>query len=1042
MLESLIRFSVRNRAVVLILTLFLVGAAIYQSLQLPIDAVPDITNKQVVINALAPGLAAQEVERQITFPIELGLAGIPYLKEMRSTSIFGLSQVTVVFEDSVDLYFARQLVSERLQAIQSELPPGVRAEMGPVSTGLGELAHIELRNPNLSLMERATLADWVVRPQLLTVPGLAEVTRWGGETRQYLVEIDPKRLESYGLTLRDVMEALETSNQNAGGAYILRGGQQAMVRGVGQITGLDDLRRIVLAARDGTPITLAQVATVREAPAVRYGALTQNGEGEQVYILSLLLIGENGRVVVQRVKDKLLAIEKSLPAGTKLIAHLDRSKLVNGTLRTVLRNLTEGGMLVIVMLFLFLLQLRAGLIVSSVIPLSMMVAVLGMRLFDVSANLMSLGAIDFGLLVDGAVIIVENTIRRISEVVREATAPLTREEMERLVHDSTVEVIRPALFGVLIIIGAYIPILTLSGVEGKMFRPMGLTVIFALIGAMLLSLTVVPALCAQFLKPQVERENRLLERLARLYGRVLEWHLERRALTVGVAVLFVAACFSLFPRLGSVFVPELNEGNIAITGSYPPDTSLEEVVRLSGRLEQRLREQFPDEIAHIFARIGRPEAATDPMLNNQVDIMIELHPPERWTRARTKEALVEQIAQTVALMPGLSVSFTQPIKMRMDEMIEGQGVRADFAVKVFGPDLAELNRIGGQITAELRKIPGAADVSMETLEGLPQLQITLDRERAARYGLHAQDVMDAIEAAFAGKVATTVVQGNQKVEVALRFAPAYRDAPEAIGRLLLPTASGGRVPLSQVARIEVVEGPVRINRENGQRRVLVLANARGRDLGTMAEEAHRRIARLNLPVGYWIEYGGAYEHLVSGRARLSVVVPATFGAILLLLVLALGNLRYALMVFTAIPFALTGGILALWVRGMPFSMSAGVGFIALGGIAVLNGLVMITAINQLRQHGTLCREAVLTGARRRMRPVLMTAAVASFGFLPMATSHGMGAEVQRPLATVVIGGLITSTLLTLIVLPTLYAWVEGTLEVRTQRRLQTVLGSE
>lgn len=1042
MLEHIIRFSVKNRAIVLVLTVFLVGAAVYQATQLPIDAVPDITNKQVVINALAPGLAAQEVERQITFPIELGLAGLPYLKETRSTSMFGLSQVTVVFEDSVDLYFARQLVSERLQAIQAELPPGVRAEMGPVSTGLGELAHVEVRNPNLSLMERAALADWVIRPQLLTVPGLAEVTRWGGETRQYLVEVDPKRLESYGLSLREVMEALETNNQNAGGAYILRGGQQAMVRGVGQIASLEDIRRIVIAARDGTPITLEQVAQVKEAPAVRYGAFTQNGEDEQVYVLTLLLIGENGRVVVQRVKDKLLAIEKALPAGTKLIAHLDRSKLVNGTLRTVLRNLTEGGLLVIAMLFLFLLQLRAGLIVSSVIPLSMMIAVLGMRVFDVSANLMSLGAIDFGLIVDGAVIIVENTVRRLSEAVHAAGASLTRDELERLVHDSTVEVIRPALFGVFIIIGAYVPILTLAGVEGKMFRPMGLTVIFALAGAMLLSLTVVPALCAQFLKPQVERENRVLERLARLYERALRWHIDQRAFTLSVALVFVAVCCSLFTRLGSVFVPDLNEGNIAISGFYPPDTSLEEVVQLSGRLERRLRTQFPNEIAHIFTRIGRPEAATDPMLNNQVDIMVELHPPNRWKRARTKEALVELVSQEVAKMPGLSVTFTQPIKMRMDEMIEGQGVRADLAVKIFGPDMEELNRLGRQVEAELKRIPGAADVSMETTEGLPQLQIALQRERMARYGVHAQDVMDAIEAALAGKVAATVVQGNQRIEVALRLRPEYRATPDAIGRLLIPTPDGVRVPLSQLAQVEVVEGPVRINRENGQRRVLVLANARGRDLGSVAEDAHKRLAKLQLPVGYWIEYGGAYEHLVSGRARLSVVVPATFGAILMLLILALGNIRYALMVFTAIPFALTGGILALLVRGMPFSMSAGVGFIALGGIAVLNGLVMISAINQLRQRGATCREAVLEGARQRMRPVLMTAAVASFGFLPMATSHGMGAEVQRPLATVVIGGLITSTLLTLIVLPTLYAWVEGYLEARAQRRLEIALGQE
>ncbi|GBC93530.1 Cobalt-zinc-cadmium resistance protein CzcA [bacterium HR15] len=1039
MLETIVRFSLKNRAVVLVLTVFLIGVAMYHALQLPIDAVPDITNKQVVINTLAPGLGAQEVERQITFPIELGLAGLPYLKETRSVSLFGLSQVTVVFDDSTDIYFARQLVSERLQAIQRELPPGVQAEMGPVSTGLGELAHIEIRHPELSLMERTTLADWVVRSQLLTIPGLAEVTRWGGATRQFQVQVDPKRLESYGLTLRDVLEALQTNNQNAGGAYILRGGQQALVRGVGQLGGLDDLGRVVIATHNGTPITLSQVALITEAPAVRYGALTQNGEGEQVYLLTLLLMGENGRVVVQRVKDQLLRIEKSLPAGTRLIVHLDRSKLVNGTLRTVLTNLTEGALLVVVLLFLFLLQLRAGLIVSSVIPLAMMVAVVGMRVFGVSANLMSLGAIDFGLIVDGAVVIVENAVRRLSQEARATTSGLTHDEWERLLHDSTVEVIRPALFGMLIIMAAYVPILTLSGVEGRMFRPMGLTVIFALAGAMLLSLTVVPALCAQFLKPQVERENRFLESLLRLYERVLRWHLNRRAFTLVVAMLFVVGCFHLFSRLGSVFLPELDEGNIAITSSYPPDLSLEEVVRLSSRLEQHLRARFPDEIAHVFTRIGRPEAATDPMLSNQADIMIELHPRTRWRRAHTKAELVDQIAHEVAKMPGLSPSFTQPIKMRMDEMLEGVGVRADLAVKIFGPDMEQLNRIGRLVEAEVRRVRGASDVALETTQGLPHLQIQIDRERIARYGIHVQDVMDAIEAALAGKVATTIVQGNQRVEVALRLQEAYRNTPEAIGRLLIPAPSGARVPLSQLAKIGIVEGPVRITREKGQRRVLVLANARGRDLGSVAEEVQRRLQRLRLPVGYWIEYGGAYEHLMSGRTRLSVVVPATFGAILMLLMLALGSIRYALMVFTAIPFALTGGILALWIREMPFSMSAGVGFIALGGIAVLNGLVMISAINQLRGQGLSCLEAVIEGARMRMRPVLMTASVASFGFLPMALSQGIGAEVQRPLATVVIGGLITSTLLTLIVLPTLYAWVEGAFEARAACRVRTAL---
>ncbi|GIV12621.1 MAG: cation efflux system protein [Fimbriimonadales bacterium] len=1042
MLEAIVRFSIRQRAVVLILTLFFAGFAVYQAFLLPIDAVPDITNKQVVINAIAPGLSAQEVERQITFPIELGLAGLPYLREIRSSSIFGLSQVTVVFDDSVDLYFARQLVSERLQAIQGELPPGVRAEMGPVSTGLGELAHIEVRNPRLSLMERATLADWVVRPQLLTVPGLAEVTRWGGETRQFQVQVDPRKLEAYGITLREVVDALQNNNLNAGGAYLLRGSQQALVRGVGQLTGVEDLQRVVVKTQHGVPITLAQIARITEAPAVRYGAMTQNGEGEQVYVLALLLIGENGRIVIERVKEKLLAIEKSLPAGTKLIPHLERSKLVNGTLRTVLTNLTEGGLLVIGLLFLFLLQLRAGLIVSSVIPLSMLGAVVGMRLFGVSANLMSLGAIDFGLLVDGAVIIVENTVRRLAEAIRSLPQELTPDERERLIHDSTVEVIRPALFGIFIIIAAYVPILTLGGIEGKMFRPMGLTVIFALVGVMLLSITVVPALCAQFLKPQPERENRLLTWLAHHYRRALMWHIQRPRLTLILALGFVGVCFWLFTHLGSVFVPELDEGNIAISGFYPPDTSLEETIRLSGRLEKYLKTQFPDEIAHIFTRIGRPEAATDPMLNNQVDIMMELHPRERWRRAHTKPELVEQIADAVAKMPGLGVTFTQPIKMRMDEMIEGQGVRADLAVKIFGADLEELNRIGRLVEAEVRKVRGAVDVALETTEGLPQLQIAVRREQLARYGIPASTVMEAIESALGGATATVITTGTQRVEVAVRLQEPFRRTPEQIGRLLIPTAEGARVPLSAVADIQIVEGPVRITRENGQRRVLVLANTRGRDLGSVAEEVHQRLQRINLPVGYWIEYGGAYEHLVSGRTRLSIVVPATFLGILVLLVLALGRVRYALMVFTAIPFALTGGILALWVRGMPFSMSAGVGFIALGGIAVLNGLVMISAINALRQRGLPCQEAVMEGALIRMRPVLMTASVAGFGFLPMALSQGMGAEVQRPLATVVIGGLITSTALTLIVLPTLYAWVERRAELRLSLRHALGKGGE
>lgn len=1034
MLDSIVRFCIRNRIIVLTLTLFAAGTAIYQATQLPIDAVPDITNKQVVINVQAPGLSAQEVERQITFPVELGLAGLPYLRETRSVSLSGLSQTTVVFDESVDIYFARQLVNERLQEIQDDLPPGMRADLGPVSTGLGEIAHIEIHNPALSLMERSTLADWVVRPQLLTVPGLAEVTRWGGETRQFQVQVNARKLQSYGITLRDVLDALEANNKNAGGAYITRGGQQVVVRAVGQLSGIDDIKQTVITTYQGTPVTLAQVATVTEAPAVRYGAFTQQGQGEQVYLLSLMLIGENGRIVVQRVKDRLLSIEKSLPAGTRLIVHLDRSQLVNDTLQTVLRNLTEGALLVAVLLLLFLLQVRAGLIVSSMIPLAMMVAILGMRAFGVSANLMSLGAIDFGLIVDGAVIIVENTVRRLSQS-RRVSGYLTREQVDNLIHQSTIEVLRPALFGVFIIMAAYLPVLALSGVEGKMFRPMALTVIFALTGAMLLAATVIPAMCSQFLKPQEERHHPVLERLTQVYVRALHWHIHRRAFTLGVAVLFVTVCLGLFSRLGSVFVPELDEGNIAITGSFPPDTSLEEMVKLASRLEKHLTELFPNEIKTVFSRIGRPEAATDPMLVSQIDVMVELQPRLKWKRARTKPDLVALVASEVARMPGMSATFTQPIKMRMDEMLEGVGVRSDLVIKVFGSDMTELERIGRQIESEIRKVPGAVDVAMEVTEGLPQLQVAIRRERLARYGIQVQHVMDTIEIALAGKKATTIVTGAQQVDVVVRLQQAYRQTPEAIGQLLVPTPSNGRVPLSQIADVSIVESPVRITRENGHRRVIVQANARGRDLGSMSEEVQQRLRRIRLPVGYWIEYGGAYQHLVTGRTRLSIVVPATFAVIFLLLVLALGNIRYPLMVFTAIPFALTGGILALWMRGMPFSMSAGVGFIALGGIAVLNGLVMVDAINRIRKEGTPCLDAVVEGARTRMRPVLMTASVAGFGFLPMAISQGTGAEVQRPIATVVIGGLITSTMLTLIVLPTLYAWIERWIEAREAKAI-------
>jgi heavy metal efflux system protein len=1027
MIDAILRFSIHQRIFILIFAVLLVGVGVWSATQLPIDAVPDITNQQVVINAVTPALGPEEVERQITFPLEVALAGLPRVQGTRSISQFGLSQVTVVFEDGVDIYFARQLVNERLQEAKDQLPAGVRVEMGPISTGLGEIYQVRLAGERCSLLERRTMMDWIVRPQLLTVPGLAEVNTWGGLEKQYQVLVDPQKLLAYGLSIRDVSGALAANNQNAGGASITRGQEQQLVRTVGIIQSPADIRRIVLGAHAGVSITVGQVAAVTEGGAVRQGAITQDGQGEQVYAIAMLLMGQNGRIVVQRVKDKLVQIQKSLPAGTKLIGFLDRSQLIDRTIHTVAANLIEGGVLVILVLFFFLLQLRAGLIVSSAIPLAMLCAIIGMRYYGVSANLMSLGAIDFGLIVDGAVIIVENCVRRLSERRKALGRDLTEPERLETIYVGCVEVRKASQFGEMIIIAAYLPILTLVGTEGKMFRPMGLTVILALAGALVLSLTLIPALCAFFLRVRQERENLVVARLAHAYEPALQWAMRHRYATVGGALLFVALCASLFPRLGSEFIPELDEGAIEIEARFAPSISLEAVIDRATALENRLRETFPDEVDTIVSHIGRSELAFDPMLVSEWDVGISLTPPEKWKQARTKEELIAKMAREVEQLPGQAASFSQPIESRMMELIEGVGIREDLGIKVFGPDRDVLDREGTRVAQLVATVPGAADVKTETTQGLPSLQIRIRRDEIARYGINVADVNDVVEAAVGGKAATILTNGVQRFDVVVRLAREYRDDPEKIGRILVPapTQRSIRVPLGQLADIQSVEGPVQISRDNGQRRVVVQANVRGRDLGTFVQAVQWKLdALLKLPAGYYLEYGGTYQHLRAARARLMLVVPITFGLIFLLLFTTFGSLRQAALVFTGIPLAVTGGILALFLRGMPFSISAGIGFIALFGVAVLNGVVLVTFINHLRERGASVREAVVSGSLTRLRPVLMTAAVASIGFIPMAVSHGAGAEVQRPLATVVIGGVITSTVLTLFVLPTLYAWFE------------------
>ena len=1045
MLERVIRFAIAHRWLMLILTLGLSALGVWSFQQLPIDATPDITNVQVQINTEAPGYSPLESEQRVTFPIETALAGLPRLDYTRSLSRYGLSQVTVVFEDGTDIYFARQQVAERLQQARSQLPDGLEPELGPVATGLGEIFMYTVEAAPGALREDGqpwtptdlrTLQDWVVRPQLRNVRGVTEVNTIGGFARQIHITPDPAKLVAYGFTLQDVLAAIAANNQNIGAGYIERNGQQYLVRVPGQVASIEALGDIVLDRRDGVPIRVRDVAGVGEGPELRTGAATQDGQ-EVVLGTVFMLVGENSRTVAQATAARLAAVADSLPPGVDVHPVYDRTALVDRTIATVEKNLVEGALLVIAVLFLLLGNIRAALITAAVIPVAMLMTITGMVRSGVSGNLMSLGALDFGLIVDGAVIIIENCLRRFGERQHELGRLLSREERFDLTAEATAEVIRPSLFGVAIITAVYLPVFALTGIEGKMFHPMAFTVVLALTAAMLLSLTFVPAAVAAFLGGRVqEKENRLLQWARRAYEPALDWALRLRWAVLAGAAALVVLSGMLASRMGSEFIPSLDEGDIALHALRIPGTSLSQAVEMQSLLEERIK-QFP-EVERVFGKLGTAEVATDPMPPSVADTFLMMKPREQWPDPRKPKAqLVAEIEAAVKQLTGNNYEFTQPIQMRMNELISG--VRADVAVKLYGDDLETLVEVGERLEAVTKAVDGAADVKLEQATGLPLLTITPKPEALVRYGLNPVAVQEAVATAVGGSVAGQYFEGDRRFELVVRLPETLRSDPARLADLPIPLpmegrnadeisqpatwASGGPgvVPLRELADIAITEGPNQINRENGKRRVVVTANVRGRDLGGFVDELRQRVAaEVEVPAGYWVDYGGTFEQLIAASQRLSVVVPVTLLLIFGLLFMAFGSGRDALVIFSGVPLALTGGVLALWLRDLPLSISAGVGFIALSGVAVLNGVVMIAFIRKLRLDGDRLEDAIRDGALGRLRPVLMTALVASLGFIPMAFNVGAGAEVQRPLATVVIGGIVSSTLLTLLVLPALY----------------------
>ena len=1033
MFERIIRFAIEQRWLVLLATLGMAALGVFSYQKLPIDAVPDITNVQVQINTEAPGFSPLETEQRITYPIETVMAGLPGLQQTRSLSRYGLSQVTVIFKDGTDIFFARQLVNERIQSAREQLPAGISPVIGPISTGLGEIflwtveAKPGAKKPDgtpYTATDLREIQDWIIKPQLRNVAGVTEINSIGGFEKEYQVAPHPERLSAFGLTLTDVVTALERNNANVGAGYIERRGEQYLIRAPGQVSSMEDIRNVILGNAGGTAIRIRDVADVEIGRELRSGAATDDGE-EVVLGTVFMLIGENSRTVSQAVAQRMVEVNRTLPAGVQAITVYDRTTLVDKAISTVKKNLLEGAVLVIAVLFLFLGNIRAALITALVIPLSMLFTFTGMVGQRVSANLMSLGALDFGIIVDGAVVIVENCVRRLSHAQAHHGRPLTLRERLHEVFAAAQEARRPLLYGQLIIMIVYLPIFALAGVEGKMFHPMAFTVVIALLGAMILSVTFVPAAVALFIGERVaEKENALMAAAKRWYAPLLDRVMAARPVVVTFAVVAVVLSGLLATRLGSEFVPSLNEGDFAIQALRMPGTSLSQSVAMQQQLERTLKAKFP-EIERVFSRTGTAEIAADPMPPNISDAYVMLRPTEQWPEPRrTRDDLLAAVQAEVAKLPGQNYEFSQPIQLRFNELISG--VRSDVAVKVFGDDMAQLSTTAEQIAGVLRSLEGAAEVNVEQTTGLPMLTVAINREKTARYGLNVGDVQETVATAIGGREAGTLFEGDRRFDILVRLPETLRSDLEAIRRLpvALPKANGERtsfIPLGEVADLQLAPGPNQVSREDGKRRVVVSSNVRGRDIGSFVAEAQQALQQqVKVPAGYWTTWGGQFENLKSASDRLRVVVPLSLLLVFTLLFAMFGNLKDGLLVFTGIPFALTGGVLALWLRDIPLSISAGVGFIALSGVAVLNGLVMLSFIRSLSEQGLPLDRAIREGALTRLRPVLMTALVASLGFVPMAIATGTGAEVQRPLATVVIGGILSSTALTLLVLPVLY----------------------
>jgi cobalt-zinc-cadmium resistance protein CzcA len=1017
MLNRFLEFVLGQRVLMLALAGVLIGVGLRSAFRLPIDAVPDITNLQVQINTNVPALTPLEVEKQITFPVEVAVSGLPRVHEVRSVSKFGLSQVTVVFEDGVDIYFARQLVQQRLQEARAEIPPGTGApEMGPISTGLGEIYQYTVEGQGKDLIELRTIQDWMIKPQLRTVPGVAEVNSFGGREKQYQVLVKPDVLLKYGLTLREVMEAVAANNVNKGGGYIVKAAQQYAIRGVGQVQTLDQMRDIVIKSVGGIPVKVGDVGDVVIGSALRQGGVTKDGKGEAVTGVVMMLMGANSRSVAENVKARIAAIAKTLPDGVSLKPFYDRTDLVNKTIRTVEKNLFEGALLVIAVLLLLLGSIRAAIIVAIAIPLSLLFAFTMMVKLGIAGSLMSLGAIDFGLVVDGSVVMVENSARHLSESHNAS--------LFQTIVAACSEVGRPIIFGIGIIIVVYLPILTLEGVEGKLFRPMASTVVFTLIGSLILTFTLTPVLISLLMTHMPEKENVTIVKVKRFYQPRLEWCLGNKKtvlIAAGIAVLLAAG---VFPFLGSEFIPELDENAFALEMRRAPGISLVEANRENTLIEQRLLAEFPHEIATIVSKTGRAEIATDPVGPNSTDLIILLQRPDEWRKASNKEDLLNQVDTELGKNLGLSYEFSQPIEMRMNELIAG--VRSDLAIKIFGDDMNTLRRTADDVVAAVSSIPGARGFRAQQVSGLPMVEVTVDPEKVARYGINSSDVMEVVEA-MAGLETTQIIEGQRRFDLVVKLPEGVRADIPAISNLLVAAPGGERVPLGSLANIREIEGPAEISHLDGSRVLLVEGNVRGRDIGSFIDDTRRLFDenKVKLPTGYHIAFGGQFENLERARKRLLIVVPFSLFLIFLLLFTTFNSLRQGLLVFTGIPLGIVGGVFALLARGMHFSISAGVGFIALFGVAVLNGVVMVSYINHLRQAGMSLHDSVRQGALVRLRPVLMTALVASLGFIPMAVSTSAGAEVQRPLATVVIGGLVSSTILTLVVLPVLYELFEG-----------------